>query len=198
MKKIGCVVLVGLLVLALLVGVWVMGAYNNLTRLQVAVDQAWSQVENVYQRRLDLVPNLVETVKGASNFERETLQAVTDARARASQITLSPEMLSDPAALQRFQAAQGELSGALSRLLATVENYPELKATEAYRDLMTQLEGSENRIAVERRRFNETVGTYNTATRVLPGSIVARLAGFTPRALFEAAEGAERAPAVRF
>ena len=107
-------------------------------------------------------------------------------------------MLSDPTALQRFQAAQGELSGALSRLLATVENYPELKATEAYRDLMTQLEGSENRIAVERRRFNETVGTYNTATRVLPGSIVARLAGFTPRALFEAAEGAERAPAVRF
>jgi len=198
MKKIGCVVLIGLLVVALLIGVWVMGAYNNLTRLQVAVDQAWSQVENVYQRRLDLVPNLVETVKGASNFERETLQAVTDARARASQITLSPEMLSDPAALQRFQAAQGELSGALSRLLATVENYPELKATEAYRDLMTQLEGSENRIAVERRRFNETVGTYNTATRVLPGSIVARLAGFTPRALFEAAEGAERAPAVRF
>ena len=198
MKKIGCAVLVGLLVLALLFGVWAMGAYNNLTRLQVAVDQAWSQVENVYQRRLDLVPNLVETVKGASAFERETLQAVTDARARASQITLSPEMLSDPAALQRFQAAQGELSGALSRLLATVENYPELKATEAYRDLMTQLEGSENRIAVERRRFNETVGTYNTATRVLPGSIVARLAGFTPRALFEAAEGAERAPAVRF
>lgn len=198
MKKIGCVVLIGLLVLGLLAGVWGMGVYNNLTRLQVAVDQAWSQVENVYQRRLDLVPNLVETVKGASAFEQETLQAVTDARARASQITLTPEMLSDPAAMQRFQAAQGQLSGALSRLLATVENYPELKATEAYRDLMTQLEGSENRIAVERRRFNETVGTYNTATRVLPGSIVARLAGFAPRALFEAAEGADQAPAVRF
>ena len=198
MKKIGCVVLIGLLVVALLAAVWGMGVYNNLTRLQVAVDQAWSQVENVYQRRLDLVPNLVETVKGASAFEQETLQAVTDARARASQITLTPEMLSDPAALQRFQAAQGQLSGALSRLLATVENYPELKATEAYRDLMTQLEGSENRIAVERRRFNETVGTYNTATRVLPGALIARLTGFTPRALFEAAEGADQAPAVRF
>ena len=197
--KLGCVVagavVVGLVLIAL---VWGISVNNGLVRKDVTVDQAWSDVENVYQRRLDLIPNLVETVKGAAAFEERTFREVTEARARASQIVLSPEMLSDPQALARFEQAQGELSGALSRLLATVENYPQLKATEAYRDLLAQLEGTENRIAVERRRYNEAVSEFNRSVRVFPASLIAGMRGFAPKATFRAQPGAEQAPKVQF
>lgn len=197
--RLGCVVagavVVGLVLIAL---VWGISVNNALVRKDVTVDQAWSDVENVYQRRLDLIPNLVETVKGAAAFEERTFREVTEARARASQIVLSPEMLSDPQALARFEQAQGELSGALSRLLATVENYPQLKATEAYRDLLAQLEGTENRIAVERRRYNEAVGEFNRSVRVFPASLIAGMRGFAPKATFRAQPGAEQAPKVQF
>ncbi len=196
---IGCgIVAVVLIVVLLAIGGWVAGVYNGLVRQQVRVDEAWAQVENVYQRRLDLVPNLVETVKGAAQFERSTFTAVTEARAKASQMVVTPEILNDPAKFRQFQQVQGELGTALSRLLATVENYPDLKATQSFRDLMTQLEGTENRIAVERRRFNETVRDYNSSLRVFPRSIVARVFGFTAKPFFEAEAGAERAPKVQF
>ena len=177
---------------------WGIAAYNRIVRQDVAVSQAWSQVESAYQRRLDLIPHLVETVKGAANFERSTLDAVVAARARATQIVLSPEIVNDPAKLREFQQVQGELGGALSRLIATVEAYPELKATGNFATLQEQLEGTENRINVERRRFNESVGTYNAAIRVFPGSMVARLFGFGTKAFFDADAGAEKAPQVKF
>jgi LemA protein len=197
--RIGCaVVAVVLLVIVLAVVAWGIGVNNGLVRRQVAVETAWSQVQNVYQRRADLIPNLVETVKGAANFEKSTFTEVTEARAKASQIALSPEVLNNPALFRQFQQAQGELSGALSRLLVTVENYPQLTATQNFRELQSQLEGAENRIAVERRRFNETVQGYNTAIRVFPASLVASFRGFTPKAFFEAEPGAEKAPQVKF
>jgi LemA protein len=196
--RLGCIVLgVVVLVLGGLV-LWGVGAYNGLVRKQVAVDGAWANVENVYQRRADLIPNLVETVKGVANFEKSTLTAVVEARAKATQIVLSPEVVNDPAKFRQFQAAQGELSSALARLLAVAESYPELKANQNFLELQSQLEGTENRIAVERRRFNEVVQEYSTAIRVFPASIVAKLAGFVPKAFFEADAGAEKAPAVKF
>jgi LemA protein len=196
---IGCgIVALALLVIVLAVAGWGVGVYNGLVRQQVGVDTAWSQVQNVYQRRMDLIPNLVETVKGAAEFEKSTFTEVTAARAKASQMTLSPEILNDPARFRQFQQAQGELSGALSRLLVTVEKYPQLTATQNFRELQSQLEGAENRIAVERRRFNETVQGYNTAVRVVPASIVARLFGFLPKTFFEAEAGADKAPKVKF
>ncbi|HVQ34670.1 MAG TPA: LemA family protein [Candidatus Bathyarchaeia archaeon] len=196
--RVGCIVLV---VIALIAGgalLWGIGVNNALVKKQVTVDGAWSNVENVYQRRADLIPNLVETVKGVANFEKSTLTAVVEARAKATQIVLSPEMVNDPAMFRRFQAAQGELSSALARLLAVAENYPELKANQNFLELQSQLEGTENRIAVERRRFNETVQDYNTAVRVFPASLVASMRGFTPKAFFEADPGAEKAPTVKF
>ena len=151
--------LIGIIVLVAILFVVVLGVsgYNGLVKKSETVNQAWSQVENVYQRRSDLIPNLVETVKGAAKFEQETLTKVIEARASASQIKITPEMLNDPQALQKFEAAQSELSGALSRLLVTVEQYPELKANANYIALQTELAGTENRIAVERRRFTEVV-----------------------------------------
>jgi len=196
--RVGCIVLV---VVALIAGgalFWGIGVNNTLVKKQVAVDGAWSNVENVYQRRADLIPNLVETVKGVANFEKSTLTAVVEARAKATQIVLSPEVVNDPAKFRQFQAAQGELSAALGRLLAVAENYPELKANQNFLELQSQLEGTENRIAVERRRFNETVQDYNTAVRVFPASLVASMRGFTPKAFFEADQGAEKAPPVKF
>jgi len=196
---IGCgVVALVLLVVALGVVGWGVGVYNGLVRQQVAVDTAWSQVQNVYQRRMDLIPNLVETVKGAANFEKSTFTEVTEARAKASQMTLSPQILDDPAKFRQFQQAQGELSGALSRLLVTVENYPQLTASQNFRELQSQIEGSENRIAVERRNFNQAVQGYNTAIRVFPGSLVAGFFRFGPKAFFEAEAGADKAPKVKF
>src|SRR5262245_14250201 len=198
-RMLGCGVVAVVLVVVL--GgllVWGIGVNNSLVRSQIAVDAAWSQVENVYQRRADLIPNLVETVKGASNFEKSTLQAVIDARAKATQMVVTPEVLNDPAKFRQFQQVQGELSSALSRLLAVAEAYPELKANKNYLELQSQIEGSENRIAQERMRFNTAVQSYNTAIRVFPASLVAGFRGFKAKEFFQADEGAERAPQVKF
>lgn len=191
---------VGIAVVVVLVFLVISGVsgYNNLVKLNEGVGQAWSQVENVYQRRSDLIPNLVETVKGAANFEQETLTRVIEARASAGQIKLTPEMLNDPQALQRFDEAQGALGSALSRLLVTVEQYPELKANANYLALQDELAGTENRIAVERMRFTETVQKYNVAVKRFPMNLLAGMFGFSPKAYFEAREGAEEAPKVDF
>ena len=196
---IGCAI-VAVVLAVVLIGVlgWGVTTYNGLVRRQIEVDRAWSQVENVYQRRMDLIPNLVETVKGVASFEKETYTAVTEARARASEMILTPGILDDPARFRQFQQVQGEISSALSRLLATVENYPNLKANQNFLELQSQLESTENRIAVERRRFNEAVQAYNTSIRVFPSSAIAGMFDFSPKAFFEAEEGAAKAPKVKF
>src|SRR5205085_4774355 len=190
----------GGVVLLLVIGlaVWAIGVNNQLVTLDQQVNQAWAQVQNQYQRRADLIPNLVETVKGFAAQERGVLESVTQARSRASGVQLTPEALNDPRAMERFQAVQRDLSGALSRLLVTVERYPELKSNQNFLDLQKQLEGTENRIAVERKRFNDAVREYNTRLRLFPGNIVARLFGFTPKAFFEAAPDAATPPRVKF
>jgi LemA protein len=177
---------------------WGVSVNNQLVVLEQNAIAAWAQVQNQYQRRADLIPNLVETVKGFAAQERGVLEAVTQARARASGVQLTPEALNDPKAMERFQQAQQQLSGALSRLLVTVERYPELKSNQNFLALQSQLEGTENRIAVERKRFNDTVREYNTRLRLFPGSIVARLVGFQPKAFFEAAPDAATPPKVKF
>ncbi|MEZ4417805.1 MAG: LemA family protein [Gemmatimonadota bacterium] len=169
-------------------------SYNGLVERDEAVSTAWGQVQNVYQRRADLIPNLVETVRGAAEFERETLEGVIEARAKATQVTFADTPNAEE--MRQFQAAQGELSTALGRLLVVVEQYPELKATEAFRDLQAQLEGTENRISVERMRFNEVAQTYNTFRRRFPTALFAGAFGFEARSYFEAAPGAEQAPRV--
>ena len=191
-------VLAVVVVLAVVFGVWAVGINNDLVRLDQSVNEKWAQVQNVYQRRADLIPNLVETVKGFAAQERAVLTEVTAARARASGVQLTPEALNDPKAMERFQAAQGQLSGALSRLLVTVERYPEIKSNQNFLALQSQLEGTENRIAVERRRFNEAVREYNTRLALFPASFVARFAGFRPKAFFEAAPDAATPPKVKF
>ncbi len=188
--------IVGLAVVAV-VG-WAVSINNQLVRLDQDVSEKWAQVQNVYQRRADLIPNLVETVRGFAAQERTVLEEVTKARASASSIQLTPEALNDPKALERFQAAQRELGGALSRLLVTVERYPELKSNQNFLALQSQLEGTENRIAVERRRFSESVRDYNTRLRLFPGSAVASLMGFSPKAFFEATPDAAIPPKVKF
>ncbi len=193
--------LVALIVVVLVVGglaAWSISVNNQLVTLDQNVSEKWAQVQNVYQRRADLVPNLVETVKGFAAQERTVLEEVTRARASATAIQLTPQALSDPKALERFQAAQNQLSGALSRLLVTVERYPDLKSNQNFLALQTQLEGTENRITVERRRFNEAVRDYNTRVRLFPGSAVAGFAGFQPKAFFEATADAATAPKVKF
>ncbi|HEX5131671.1 MAG TPA: LemA family protein [Candidatus Krumholzibacteria bacterium] len=196
--SVGKIVGIGIVVLLIFLVITGVSGYNSLVKLNEGVDQSWSQVENVYQRRMDLIPNLVETVKGAANFEQETLTKVIEARASASQIKLTPEMLNDPQALQRFDQAQGALGSALSRLLVTVEQYPELKANANYLALQDELAGTENRIAVERMRFTESVQKYNVAVRRFPMNFFAGMFGFSPKAYFEAREGAEEAPKVNF
>jgi LemA protein len=195
--------IVGAIVLiAVVVGLSVVGPYNTLVRLDQAAQAQWAQVENVYQRRADLVPNLVETVKGAANFEKDTLTAVTEARAKVGQVTpgAMQSIINDPAAFQRFQQAQDGLSSALSRLMVVAERYPELKATQNFRDLQVQLEGTENRIAVERMRFNESAQAFNTQRESFPTVLIAGFFGqrFQPKAYFKAQTGAEKAPAVKF
>jgi len=190
---IGCAVVLLIVGVVALIGV---GGYNRLVALDEGVEAAWGQVENVYQRRADLIPNLVATVKGAADFEQETLTAVVEARAKVGQIKL--ETAPDAAQLAQFQAAQDGLSSALSRLLVVVERYPELKATQAFRDLQVQLEGTENRIAVERHRYNEVARDFNTARRRFPTVFIANLFGFAEKAYFEAAEGADQPPKVEF
>jgi len=197
---IGCGGLVVILiVVALVIGMFFMGTYNRLVGLQQSVDAQWAQVQTVYQRRADLIPNLVNTVSGAANFEKSTLTEVTNARASVGRVQLdSSKAPTDAKQLQEFQAAQGQLSNALSRLLVVAENYPQLTATENFRALQEQLEGTENRISVERNKFNTTVQSYNVAVRSFPTNLIAGMFGFAPRPFFEAQQGAEKAPTVNF
>ncbi len=193
--------LIALAVVVLVVGgivSWAVSINNQLVRLEQDVNEKWAQVQNVYQRRADLVPNLVETVKGFAAQEKTVLEEVTKARAGATSIQLTPQALNDPKALERFQAAQNQLSGALSRLLLTVERYPTLRSSQNFLTLQSQLEGTENRITVERRKFNESVREYNTRVRLFPGSVVAGIAGYPQKAFFEAAQDAQGAPKVKF
>jgi LemA protein len=172
-------------------------SYNGLVKERENVNSAWAQVENVYQRRADLIPNLVNTVKGAANFEKSTLEVVITARSQATSVKLDANNLDD-AGLQRFQKAQDGLSSAISRLLMVTENYPDLKANKNFSELQAQLEGSENRISTERKKFNDVVRTYNTKVSSFPTNLFAGMFGFAPRAYFEAAEGADKAPEVKF
>ncbi|MCM1532290.1 MAG: LemA family protein [Bacteroides sp.] len=190
---------VALLIVAVVIVVvsWCVSLYNGLVRKDEAVQAAWSQVENVYQRRMDLIPNLVNTVKGSADFERSTLQDVVEARSAASQVKVDANTLTSEN-IAAFQKAQDALSGSLSRLLVTVERYPDLKSSQNFRDLQAQLEGTENRIAVERKKFNESVRDYNTSIRRFPRNLVAGMFGFEKKGYFEASEGAENAPEVSF
>jgi len=171
--------------------------YNAGIELEEGVASQWAQVENVYQRRADLIPNLVETVKGAANFEKDALQAVVEARAKATGITVDPTNLT-PDALQKFQEAQDGLSSSLSRLLVSVERYPELKANANFQNLQSQIEGSENRISTERKKFNDAVKVYNSHIRKFPTNLTAGILGFEKKGYFEADKGAEKAPSVKF
>lgn len=193
MKKvvIGIVVVVALL--ALIGGC----GYNGLVKLDEDVKTKWNQVETQYQRRADLIPNLVSTVKGAAKFEQGTLTAVIEARSKASQITVDPNKLTEEN-IEKYQAAQGQISQALGRLMVLTENYPELKATDQFRDLSAQLEGTENRITVARKDFNESVQVYNTKVRSFPNNLTAGMFGFSPKAGFKADAGAQNAPKVEF
>src|SRR5215472_15565942 len=193
----------GVVVLLLLIGGGtVAGSYNSLVQLDQATQAQWAQVQNAYQRRAALVPNLVATVKGAANFEKSTMVEVTDARARVGQVTPAAmaDILKDPAAFQRYQQAQAGLSSALSRLFAVSENYPQLKATANFRDLQAQLEGTENRITVERQRFNEAAQAFNTVRNRFPMALIAGLFGnkFAPKPYFLAEPGSQKAPQVTF
>jgi len=191
--------LLAIVAVILVAGLWAVGSYNGLVTRQQATDAQWAQVQNVYQRRADLVPNLVSTVSGAANFEKSTLIAVTDARASVGRVQLpAGSAPTDPAQLAAFEQAQGQLGSALSRLLVVSEQYPDIKATAGFRDLQAQLEGTENRIAVERGRFNETVRAYDTAIRRFPAVMLAGMMGFTSRPYFTATPGSEAPPKVQF
>jgi LemA protein len=200
-KKIGLLGCLGVVViLVIIVALSGIGTYNSLNKLDQAVKSQWAQVENVYQRRADLVPNLVETVKGAAAFEKDTFTAVTEARAKVGQTKLDVNSLNNPEAFAKFQQAQDGLSSALSRLMVVVEKYPELKATENFRTLQSQLEGTENRITVERMRFNEAAQAFNTKRMSFPTVLIAGLFGsrFAEKPYFKAQAGAETAPKVKF
>ena len=196
MKKIYIVLAIVFIGLLSIVG-WFVGTNNRFVEMRGNATKQWANVESSYQRRSDLIGNLVNTVKGAADFERNTLTEVVEARAKATSTTIDASQL-DPTQLQAFQAAQGQLSSALSRLLVTVERYPELKANQNFLELQSQLEGTENRINVERNRYNNMAGDYNIAIKKIPSSIVANMAGFTEVALFQAESGAEAAPEVNF
>ena len=191
-------IILGVIVLAIIIMIaWGTGIYNNLVTQQETVGAQWANVENVYQRRADLIPNLVNTVKGVANFEKSTLTAVIEARAKATSVNIKPDNL-NAESIQQFQKAQDGLSSALSRLMVVVERYPELKATQNFMELQSQLEGTENRIAVERRKFNETAQAYNTYLRRFPSNIFAGMFGFEKKGYFKSVEGAEKAPTVQF
>jgi len=183
---------------ALFGAVTIGGMYNQLIASDEQVASAWGQVQNVYQRRLDLIPNLVETVKGYAAHEKETLEDVVNARSKITQLSISSDAANNPDALAKFQQAQQELSGALSRLLVVVERYPDLKANQNFLALQSQLEGTENRIAVERMRFNEAAQRFNTLRRSFPTNMIANLAGFKEKVYFKADEGAAKVPVVKF
>ena len=196
MKR-GYVVIIVIVAVVLVLFFWVKGMYNSMVRMDEGVSSAWAQVENVYQRRADLVPNLVATVKGYAEHESSTLEAVVNARAKATQMTVDPSGLSE-AEIARFTEAQDELGAAIGRLLVSVERYPDLKANQNFRDLQAQLEGTENRITVERQKFNEAARNYNVTIRKFPNNIFAGMFGFEKKGYFEASEGAEQAPVVSF
>ncbi len=185
------------LIVVVVLGMWMGSTYNKLVKAEEKVNSAWAQVENVYQRRADLIPNLVNTVKGAADFEQSTLTSVIEARAAATQVKISPENLTAES-LAQFEQAQGQVSSALGRLMVTVERYPDLKATQNFRDLQAQLEGTENRISVERKNFNEVVQVYNTRLRRFPTNLMAGMFGFEKKPYFSAQPGAETAPEVNF
>ena len=193
MKK-STIILIAVIAIA---AIWGVSAYNGLVKMDESVNTAWSNVENQYQRRADLIPNLVNTVKGYAAHEKETLEAVMAARSKATQMTIDADNLT-PEKLQEYQKAQGEIGAALGRLLAITEAYPDLKANENFKELQAQLEGTENRISVERRNFNEVARSYNTAIRTFPRTIIAGMFGFEKRPYFEAEEGANNAPEVKF
>jgi len=202
MKK-GCLVaiVVVLILGAVIAGLvsWGIGIYNTMVSNEEGVNQGWSQVENVYQRRADLIPNLVETVKGYASHEKEVLVGVTEARAKmGGQVNVGSDVLNNPQAFQQFQQMQSGLTQALQRLMVVVERYPELKADQRFADLQRQLEGTENRITVERRRFNELVQGYNTYVRRFPGNVFAGIFGFQQKQYFQAQEGADVVPEVKF
>lgn len=196
MKK-GYIVLIVIGVIILSIFLWFRGSYNGMVKMNESVSAQWSNVENQYQRRLDLIPNLVNTVKGYATHEQQTLTDVVNARAKATQTQINFDQL-DEAALRRLNQTQGELSSALSRLMAISESYPDLKANQNFLELQAQLEGTENRIAVERRKFNESVKSYNAYIRQFPKNLIAGMFGFTPKPYFEATAGAEKAPEVKF
>jgi LemA protein len=201
MKKlgIGCAIIAALGVIVLILVIIAGGSYNRLVKLSQGVDASWAQVQNVYQRRADLIPNLVATVSGAANFEKSTLTEITEARASVGQVKLDPNAApTDAAQLAAFDRAQSQLGSALSRLLVVVEKYPDLKATTNFRDLQAQLEGTENRISVERRDFNLAVQKYNTAVKSFPEVFYAGALGFSAKPYFAAAAGAETPPKVEF
>ena len=198
MKKALIAVIVVVVILLIIVGKGI-GTYNNIIALEEGVKTQWAQVENTYQRRFDLIPNLVSTVQGEANFEKSTLTEVMEMRSRmGGTVKLDESLMNDEAALKRFQEMQGTLSGALQRLMAVSENYPNLKSNKSFQELRVQLEGAENRIAVERKRYNETVKEYNTTIRQFPTNIVAGFAGASPKALFSADAAASTAPKVQF
>ena len=195
MKKAGIIIGIVIVVLAL----YTCGKYNGMVGAEEQVKEAWSQVENVYQRRMDLIPNLVATVKGYAKHEEDVLTKVVEARSKAGGVLqVSDEVLNNPESFERFQKAQGALSSALQRLLSVAEAYPELKANENFMALQSQLEGTENRIAVERKRYNEVCSQYNTSIRMFPASLIANIFGFRSKSYFTAQEGAESAPKVEF
>ena len=196
MKK-GCIGLIVLAIIAIALFGWVKSTYNGLVGSQESVETAWAQVENVYQRRADLIPNLVETVKGYAKHEQETLEGVIQARANATKVTIDPANMT-PEDLQKYQSAQGEITNALSRLIAVSESYPDLKANQNFLELQNQLEGTENRIAVERNKFNEVSREYNTKRRTFPTNIIAAIFNFGDKPYFQAQEGADKAPKVDF
>lgn len=193
----GWIILIVVVVVIFLLFSWGTGVYNKLVTQEEGVNQAWANVENVYQRRLDLIPNLVNTVKGVANFEKSTLTAVIEARAKATSVQINPKNL-DEGSLQKFQEAQNNVSSALGRLMVVVEQYPQLKATQNFSELQAQLEGTENRITVERRNFNESAQAYNTYLRSFPANIFAGMFGFQKKAYFASDKGAEKAPQVQF
>jgi LemA protein len=200
MKRTGLMILGGIVIIGLIIGLGFLisiGAYNKMVRLDEAVKGAWSQVENVYQRRADLIPNLVSTVKGYAAYEQETMTKVIEARAKATSVNIDPSKLT-PETFARFEQAQGELSSALSRLMVVVEKYPNLKANQNFLDLQAQLEGTENRIATERRKFNLVTKDYNVYIRRFPAKIFANIYGFDQKPYFEAKEGADVVPEVKF
>lgn len=197
--KIILLVIAGIILCAGIIYSYFVGTYNGMVGAEEEVKAAWAQVENVYQRRLDLIPNLVEVVKGYASHEKDVFENVAQARSKAGGVVnISEDILDNPEAFARFQKVQSELSSSLQRLLAVTESYPELKANENFLSLQDQLEGTENRIAVERKRYNDICGSYNAKIRMFPGSIIANMAGCRPKAYFQADEAAKEAPKISF